>query len=72
MIGAYTPQYLIKSQMSKLQFADSLSFRALKSFSGGLIVAVAFCHLLSDSVDDLNDDQLVFGTPGYPCKLFCI
>jgi hypothetical protein len=71
MIGAYTPQFL-KGQISTLQFADTLSFRSLKTFSGGLIVAVAFCHLLSDSVEDLNDDQLVFGTPGYPCKLLCI
>ena len=71
MIGAYTPQFL-KVQMSNLQFADSLSFRSLKSFSGGLIVAVAFCHLLSDSIEDLNDDQLVLETPGFPCKMLCI
>jgi len=70
--GAYFPQYLLRfgNPNSDEQFSQSLLFRSLKVFSGGLVVAVAFCHLLGDSIADLNDDNLVSGTPGYPCNLY--
>ena len=51
------------------QISETLLFRSLKCFSGGLVVAVAFCHLLADSVGDLSDDSLVEGTPGFPLTM---
>ena len=51
------------------QLSETLLFRSLKCFSGGLVVAVAFCHLLADSVGDLSDDSLVKGTPGFPLTM---
>ena len=51
------------------RLSETLLFRSLKCFSGGLVVAVAFCHLLADSVGDLSDDSLVKGTPGFPLTM---
>jgi len=83
-VGAYLPQYIIEQTTLKKdsevtvatevnnesqQISETLLFRSLKCFSGGLVVAVAFCHLLADSVGDLSDDSLVKGTPGFPLTM---
>jgi zinc transporter 1/2/3 len=67
LIGVYLPQYLVSHYT--IDFSKTLFFRSLKAFSGGLVVSVAFCHLLAHSVSELNDDQLVSSTPGYPLAM---
>jgi zinc transporter ZupT len=82
-VGAYLPLYILEQTTLKKvsevtvtvavnesqQLSETLLFRSLKCFSGGLVVAVAFCHLLADSVGDLSDDSLVKGTPGFPLTM---
>ena len=74
-IGAYFPQYIMLAKtnlknddnnnnddgasISQPVLAESLIFRGFKCFSGGLIVAVAFCHLLQDSIVALNENIIV-------------
>ena len=41
-------------------------FRITKTFTGGLLLAVALCHLLGDSVSFLSDDGFISATEGYP------
>jgi zinc transporter ZupT len=50
---------------------ETLTFRGLKCFSGGLVVAVAFCHLLQDSIVALNENCLVkdITPPLYPLAM---
>ena len=48
---------------------NSIFFRGLKCFSAGLILAVAFCHLLADSISDLSDDGFLNATNTYPIPL---
>jgi len=50
---------------------ETLVFRGLKCFSGGLVVAVAFCHLLQDSIVALNENCFVkdITPPLYPLAM---
>jgi hypothetical protein len=68
--GAIAPQLTryIKHDTSVVEIEDSLLFRSLKTFSGGLVLSVAFVHLLADSQVDLNDDPFLTSTNEYPCK----
>lgn len=70
-IGVVLPSYIINSNKIKGQeksenLTESLLFRATKTFSGGVILAVAFCHLLADSQEDLSDDEFTRYVNGYP------
>ena len=78
--GVYLPQLLLKRQLNSknlyqnlvedrdaLSIKDSLLFRGMKVFSGGLVVSIAFCHLLADATDDLADPAVVDATNGFPC-----
>ena len=56
---------------SQRVLTETLIFRGLKCFSGGLVVAVAFCHLLQDSIVALNENCLVkdISPPLYPLAM---
>ncbi len=64
--GVCLPLYLV-NVATKLSgepdISKTLKFRALKTFSGGLVLSVAFCHLIADSLGDLSDGRLVPATP---------
>lgn len=62
---------LVNLDISIAEIENSLLFRSLKTFSGGLVLSVAFVHLLTDSVIDLTtvtSDEFVSSTNGFPCK----
>ena len=69
-VGVITPQLirLVNLDTSIAEIENSLLFRSLKTFSGGLVLSVAFVHLLTDSVIDLTSDEFVSSTNGFPCK----
>ena len=68
--GAIAPQVIryIKNDSSLAEIENSLLFRSMKTFSGGLVLSVAFVHLLADSQADLTDETFLTSTNGYPCK----
>lgn len=55
-IGFFLPFLLIKySNISIENISENLSFRCLKSFSSGIILSVAFLHLLAESIESLSE-----------------
>jgi zinc transporter 1/2/3 len=73
--GAILPSYMLQpleptaGGTVTAKFTESIVFRATKTFSGGLILSVAFCHLLPDSQSELSDDKFTTYTNQYPMSL---
>ena len=69
-LGVILPQLIryINHDNSVAEVESSLLFRSLKTFSGGLVLSIAFVHLLAESQADLTDDVFLNSTGGFPCN----
>ena len=56
VVGFFIPFFLIRcSKMSIENMTDELSYQCIKSFSAGIILGVAFLHLLAESIEKLSE-----------------
>jgi len=56
VVGFFIPFFLIRcSKMSIENMTDELLYRCIKSFSTGIILGVAFLHLLAESIENLSE-----------------
>ena len=56
VLGYFIPFILMKcSKISIENMTDELSYRCIKSFSAGIILGVAFLHLLAEAIESLSE-----------------
>jgi len=56
VLGFFLPFYFYHfKNVSIEKMTDEVPYRCVKSFSAGIIIGVAFLHLLADSIDRLSD-----------------
>ena len=64
--GFFLPFYYVKfSHESTFNVMESDPFKILRGFSTGVIIGVAFLHLLPDSLSK----PIIISSSGYDCKL---
>ena len=61
LLGYFLPYYIGSRGLQNLE--NNPYFLCMKSFSAGIILSVAFIHLLADSTSDLSAYM-----PNYPCN----
>ena len=65
LLGYFLPYYIGSRGLKNVE--NNSYFLYMKSFSAGIILSVAFIHLLGHSLEDLSSYM-----PNYPCNIIDI